>query len=312
MKLYIYSLSLFFLLSCNKQSGENRIDEPASSHIEEDANNAIQHHENQQVDARISKEIQEYIDANGTYVKPKVSVYRHLISNDNTYLNIETGVYNLTGYYILNKNSNNEQFVHFDGFQKGKNINFRGFNPENYYQPLYYFQGHLDLTEGSLNGSWYITNDETSEPDSIEFNPVHKVIYPKLKFQTYTAEYEHEIYVTKIKVMIDDETQILDGFIARPISNELFLEDVNFDGYFDLRIRKDITVKSDRKNIEIFWLYNPKTKQFEVCEYLNKMNVFFYKVDAIDKILEVNNRNKQTGYAQYYELTFENGEFNLK
>ena len=242
----------------------------------------------------------------GKYQPAEIDLMRHLKSPDGILLDITTGAWKLRGnYYIPPAETEKEHFVTCEGYQKGKEINFKGYNPEAYYEPLYQFGGQINADSGTITGSWKITNKQNAPDEQIRFEPIHSQNNPRLKYNLFTTEIDHEFYVNKIQVTNEKgiEIQVLDGFVARPVKLEVFAEDLNFDGWFDLRIRKDIDIKTGRKDVELFWLYNPASRKFEASKVLNDVEGMYHHIDFKTQILLLSKRDEQ-GMSNYHGFKF--------
>jgi hypothetical protein len=260
---------------------------------------------------RIDKQMTDKIQKSGTWEKPQIEIKKHWISNSGDYLFMYTNIYNPHGYYTLNYNTEQEKTVNFEGSQQGNKIYFKGFNPESFYRPIMEFSGVIDANN-FLIGTWceIPENGKKTTLKKVTFSPVNNLKPMNYKIQTYVSNIEHNLYISKLKIMFNTsgKQQILENFIARPITNELLLEDFNFDGYLDIAMYYDFAIENGREEYSLFWLYNPTTQQFEPSNFLNQSKVMYSSADAQKKQLEVSSINKKNFKSTFYYVKFEKGK----
>lgn len=302
----LYVLSFLFLLAaCNGKPTDQKTSDTAS--LADAATpadtTAATPQPNNSTDEELEKLTKQTFADSGQFVSASAEVMRHLQTADGTFLNITTGVFNLRGNYLIPAgNGETAHYANFDGFQKGKNIFFKGYNPESTYQPLYHFKGTLNTDSGSIVGSWKITNKDGSATEPVKFLPINFQPNPKLNYRLFAVEIDHRLYVNKIQVVDEANTplQVLDGFIARPILASLYVEDLNFDGWFDLRLTKNSGAYTNGEDVDLFWLYNPDTKKYEPATELNKLNLDYSHIDEKTQILILSNRsNNKSNFFGY-------------
>ncbi|MCD8418812.1 hypothetical protein J2Q11_13725 [Tenacibaculum finnmarkense genomovar finnmarkense] len=135
------------------------------------------------------------------------------------------------------------------------------------------------------------------------FKPYKNVDIQRFKFETHSIEIYGETFVNSIKVknIHTNKEQILNGFLISTYVNQIILEDINFDGYFDLRIR-------DNSNREIFWGYNILSDEFE---FINVLNIMECELSSINKINEYitcrTYKYEKPGYLKFIPETNEKG-----
>lgn len=260
---------------------------------------------------RIDRQMIENIQKTGTWQKPQIEIKKHWISNSGDYLFMYTNVYNPHGYYTLNYDTNRQKTVHFEGSQEGSKIYFKGFNPEDFYRPIMEFSGAIDANN-FLKGTWceIPENGKKTDLKKVVFSPINNLKPMDYKVQTFVSNIEHNLYVSKLKITFNTsgKQQILENFIARPVTNELLLEDFNFDGYLDIAMYYDLAVENGREEYGLFWLYNPELQQFEPSDFLNQSKVMYSSADAQKKQLEVSTKNKKNFQSTFYYVKFENGK----
>ncbi len=217
------------------------------------------------------KEIRNVFIEKGNYTYPQVYTVRNLKSKNGTSLKIATGEYEIYGDYKLP----NEISIPFEGHQVKKKITFKGFTPYSERKHLIKtFSGVLDLENNVISGM--LKEDKRA----MVFKPYNDVDFQRFKFETHSVEIYGETFVNSIKVtnIYTDKEQILDGFLISTYINQIILEDINFDGYFDLRIR-------DKSNREIFWAYNLLKDEFEFIIVLNIMECELLSINNIDEYI---------------------------
>lgn len=193
-----------------------------------------------------------------------VLVKRHLRSIDgNILLDIYTGGWESHGLLHIN----NERFVSsFQGYQKGSRLTLKSFDAERGLEaaPLISFNGNLDLASGRFVARW--EDHRTNTVRQIQFWPDKDIADRPtftFKFYGYKDDAQHREYITRIDV-IDRKTkkvvQQLRGIKSENPNNILY-EDINFDGYFDLRMRQG-EFSTDLDEAYYYWLYDPHKKRF--------------------------------------------------
>lgn len=123
------------------------------------------------------------------------------------------------------------------------------------------FDGILSAT--AITGNWASANKEKSFP--FVLTPYHGTqLTSDYIFITNSVYDEYSGYwlITEIKVYNQkgNLSQVIDQFEARPMQNQLHLEDLNFDGYWDLHLID--TVRKDTETPHWYWIYQPASHEF--------------------------------------------------
>ncbi len=283
LKMKKYSLILFVLLlfmSCLNRTKKNKgsVYDAVENLKKEilDSENQIENEKDEKIicylDYNEQKEVTDAFIQKGRYTKPKVYTVRHLKSENGSTLKIATGEYEIYGDYKLP----NETSIPFDGHQIKKNIYFKGFSPYPERKNLLFeFSGVLDLENNIITGNF------KENPSLITFKPYKNVDFQRFKFETHSVEMLNgKIFINSIRVtnIYTDKEQTLSGFLIGDYINQIFLEDINCDGYFDLRIR-DISGK------EVFWGYNTLSDKFEPITVLNTMECELIRIEHTDEYI---------------------------
>lgn len=166
--------------------------------------------------------------------------------------------------------------ISFKGTQKGDQIAMDSFKTEldtAAYDPMQ-LTGVLDANSGIFNTE--LVSFQSNSSSRVQFEPAFKVANkPLFVFKFYGVKADtkaQEQLLTRVDV-INKTTKVvaqtLTGFSAYPIS--VGYMDINFDGYYDI-ILSDLS--QDRKVEDkryIYWMYNPKTQQFQRSKQLEKI-----------------------------------------
>ena len=201
----------------------------------------------------------------------RVSMLRMLRSTDNQYfLNLYAGIWNPHG--TLYDESASTAYA-LKGTQKADQINLLAVSAEGMATPNNEtLSGELNANTGIMQANWNTSLGATS----LSFEPAFKTAdKPVVVFKFYGVD--HSQYpagkaLTQVDV-IDKKTnkllQSLTGFTA--FANSIGYMDVNFDGYYDV-VLSDV---SNGKKIEdkrfIYWMFNPKTHQFQRSAQLDAL-----------------------------------------
>lgn len=195
----------------------------------------------------------------------RLQVKRHLVSRDrNIWLDIYTGTWKSHGLMQIR----DERFVtSFEGFQRGTKLDLKSYDAERGLEapPLFSIEGDLDVMKATMtakitdNRSGVVRNVTLVPPFPIKDRPTFT-----FKFLGYHDAAAYRWHVTQIQV-IDKNTkqvvQTLSGFDAMPLAS--YYEDINFDGYFDLRMSANSWNESIANENYLYWLYDPSTKRFK-------------------------------------------------
>lgn len=204
----------------------------------------------------------------------RVSMQRMLRSSEGRYfLSLYAGIWNPHAtLYDLVKN----ETIHLKGLQKGDQINLKSVDvdAENSTNKAYQLSGILNSNTGDLEGMIAEGNDTLGEP--VQFEPAIKVSgKPNFTFKFYGLEDVNRPYGSALKRLDilnknnDNVAQSLTGFTAFPKS--IGYMDINFDGYYDIvlsDISEERTIQDKRY---IYWMFNPKTQQFQRSPQLEKI-----------------------------------------
>ena len=202
----------------------------------------------------------------------RVSMQRMLKSADGRYfLSLYAGIAKPHGtLYELNENKN----IEFRGTQKGHDLNLKAVQIDSLQrQDIEQIIGNLNVNSGVLQSNLI---DQAGINHLVQFEPAFKVDNkPLFTFKFYGVKADtqaQEQLLTRVDV-IDKTTntvaQSLTGFSAYP--NSIGYMDINFDGHYDV-ILSDLS--QDRKVIDkryIYWMYNPKTTQYQRSPQLEKI-----------------------------------------
>ena len=187
-----------------------------------------------------------------------VPVHRVLESAEQRYLlQVTTGIWNpqATLYDRLNNTT-----VYFNGAQKGNNLSLYSVSQlvGGVETDTHKINANLNLTTANLNTE-IITN--SAEKNAL-FQPLVKVPNrPSFTFKFYGGVTIQEVEVTSRSSQ--QVVQRLSGFNASPERMDYI--DLNFDGYYDLMF-----VNAREADRYIYWMYNPKTAQFQRAPQLEQ------------------------------------------
>lgn len=169
--------------------------------------------------------------------------------------------------------------IQFKGTQKGDQLNLRSIpsndattNTDNSAKE-YNLLGTLNANTGIFKA---LLSDKTDTlGNSIQFEPAFKVENKPVFIFKFYGQNDASPYgktLKRVDVLNKNNNavvQSLSGFSAYP--NSVGYLDINFDGYYDV-ILSDIS--QDRKAEDkhfIYWMYNPKTQQFQRSLQLDKI-----------------------------------------
>ena len=202
----------------------------------------------------------------------RISMQRMLKSTDGRYfLDLYAGIWNPHGTLV---DLQNPKRVSFKGIQKGDQLNLQSIavQAEPPVNSSYQLTGVLNANTGALKA----TLIEQGASLSLQFEPAFKALdKPVLLFKFYGVQGEDQPYgrsLKRVDVINKNNGQVmqtLEGFNA--FGNSIGFLDVNFDGYYDVVLSDT----SDGLKIEdkrfIYWMYNPKTHQFQRAPQLEKI-----------------------------------------
>ena len=190
-------------------------------------------------------------------------------TNDQYFLSLYAGVPNPKAVLTVLANSDS---ISLKGTQKGNEIVLNPTESQGQLEQLKKITGVLDANSGIFKTNLSIDQDQ----QAIEFQPAFKVANkPLFVFKFYGVKADtptQEQLLTRVDVINKTNNtvaQTLTGFSAFP--NSIGYMDINFDGYYDV-ILSDLS--QDRKLEDrryIYWMYNPKTGQFQRSPQLEKI-----------------------------------------
>ena len=227
----------------------------------------------------------------------RVSIQRMLRSADNRYfLDLYAGIWNPHGTL---KDLTENKSIAFKGIQRGNLLNLKSVSVDSSDETVtqYTLDGNLNANTGELSA--VLSTIDGSLKNKIDFEPAFKVVdKPIIVFKFYGNEDTQQASGKVLKrVDIINKTdntilQSLTGFNA--FSNSIGFLDINFDGYYDV-VLSDL---SEGKKVEdkhfIYWMYNPKTKQFQRSPQLEEITGF--------PTLHGENQQIDFGYGQLYQV----------
>jgi len=201
----------------------------------------------------------------------KVSMQRMLKSTDGRYfLDLDAGI---PARHAHLTDSKQKQKIDFKGLQKGAQLNLGSYavNDKAVASTEYALDGTLNIITSQFNAD-FVAKDSSQK---IQFAPAFKAVdKPALQFKFFGDKSLKRVDIINKangKVM-----QTLTGFTAYP--NTIGYLDVNFDGYYDV-VLSDLDGHKVQDKRFIYWMYNPRTKQFQRSPQLEKI-VGFPKLDA--------------------------------
>lgn len=203
----------------------------------------------------------------------RVSMQRMLKSTEGRYfMSLYAGIHNPHATLIDQMENST---VEFRGMQKGDQLNLNSVSTdvENSKNNISQFSGLLNANSGVMRGS-LMKNDGATK--SVQFEPAFKVENkPVFIFKFYGQNDSNSAYgkvLKRVDVLNKNNNQViqsLKGFSAYP--NSVGYMDINFDGYYDVilsDVSQNYTVDNKRY---IYWMYNPKTQQFQRSPQLEKI-----------------------------------------
>ena len=201
----------------------------------------------------------------------RVSMQRMLQSTDDQYfLSLFAGVANPKATLTILGNSD---LIKLKGTQKGNDLSLNAdTTTQSEIEVLKQITGVLDSNTGVFQTKVLIDDNW----QNIQFEPAFKVENkPLFTFKFYGVKADtqaREQLLTRVDVINKTTKKVaqkLTGFSAFP--NSIGYMDINFDGYYDV-ILSDLS--QDRKLEDkrvIYWIYNPKTQQFQRSPQLEKV-----------------------------------------
>lgn len=189
-----------------------------------------------------------------------INVNRHLKSTDGTMLlYLRSGVWKPGGALLMR---DRRYFTSFEGVQKGTKLTLNSFDGERGMDapPDLTMQGEVHLLDNEVTLA--IKDNRNGKISNMRFVP--NIAVPdrpliKIRLFGYHNAVSHRDRITRIEIRdyrSDKRLQTLTGFWAEPVAY-IDYEDINYDGYMDLRILQDFDTDK-----YLYWLYNPTTRSF--------------------------------------------------
>ena len=189
-----------------------------------------------------------------------VPVHRVLESSEQRYLmQVTTGVWNPQATLF---DRINNTMVYFNGTQTGNNLSLYSVNQLLAGKETHTHKINADLNINTGNLTSQITSNSFDK--KVNFQPLIQLQNrPSFSFKFYGGATIQQVSVTDRNSQ--RVVQNLTGFNASP--ERMDYMDLNFDGYYDL-----VFVNAREVNHYIYWMYNPKTAQFQRAPQLEKMS----------------------------------------
>ena len=202
----------------------------------------------------------------------RVSMQRMLRSTEGRYfLSLYAGIWNphaVMTDLVENKN------IAFKGLQKANQLTLKSVNSEkdSALTGEYQLIGNLNANTGYFQT--VLTEGSENVGKNIQFEPAVKVNdKPAFVFKFYgvpAANYGAAMQRVDVINKNNNQTiQTLTGFSAYPKS--MGYMDINFDGYYDVILSDISQGKTVEEKRYIYWMYNPKTAQFQRSPQLDKI-----------------------------------------
>ncbi|TCH65001.1 hypothetical protein [Acinetobacter sp. ANC 4862] len=204
----------------------------------------------------------------------RVSMQRMLRSSEGRYfLSLYAGIWNphATLYDLVEP-----QTINLKGLQKGDQLNLKSVDAdsENITNKTYQLSGILNPNSGDLKAM--LADGDDTLGKFIQFEPAIKVsAKPNFIFKFYGQEDINQPYGSVLKRLDivnknnNNVAQSLTGFTAFPKS--IGYMDINFDGYYDIVLSDISGERTIQDKRYIYWMFNPKTQQFQRSPQLEKI-----------------------------------------
>ena len=198
----------------------------------------------------------------------KVSMQRMLKSSDGRYfLELKSGIWNPSARLhdqVLN------QDYQLSGLQKGNAIELKGSNAE---QPDLQLKGELNSKLGSMSSQLLLDGWQKT----IHFQPL---IYVENR-PTFNFKFYGNNLIQRVDVLQRSNQQLYQSLVGfNADASQMQYIDLNFDGYFDLALKAATLAENENDQNYLYWIYNPKTAQFQRAAALEKLQGTPY-VDAV-------------------------------
>lgn len=202
----------------------------------------------------------------------RVSMLRMLRSTEGRYfLSLYAGIWNphaVMTDLVENKN------IAFKGLQKANQLTLKSVNSEKDSVPTGEYQliGNLNVNTGYFQT--VLTEGSKNIGKNIQFEPAIKVSdKPAFVFKFYgVSAVNYGAALQRVDVINKNNNQTiqtLTGFSAYPKS--VGYMDINFDGYYDVILSDISQGKTVEEKRYIYWMYNPKTGQFQRSPQLDQI-----------------------------------------
>ena len=211
------------------------------------------------------------------FTNVRVSMQRMLRSDDGRYfLDLYAGIWNPHGTL---HDLADQKTIAFKGLQKGDQLNLKSVsvNDDVTTSEQYQLSGNLNANTGDMPSVLSAANN--NENISIQFGPAFTAQErPLFIFKFYGVENAQQPYGKALKqVQVLNKTtnqvvQSLSGFTAYPKS--IGYMDINFDGYYDIVLSDTSNERKIEDKRFIYWMYNPKTHQFQRSPQLENITGF--------------------------------------
>ena len=189
-----------------------------------------------------------------------INVNRQLKSTDgNMLLYLRSGIWKPAGHLLIR---DQRYFTSFEGVQKGTKLTLNSYDGERGMgaAPDLTMDGEIDIFKNEV--SLAIKDNRSGKIKTVRFIPnITAPDRPLIKIRPfgYNNATTHRDRITRIEIRdyrSDALLQLLTGFWAEPVSY-IDYEDINYDGYMDLRILQDFDT-----NKYLYWLYDARTRKF--------------------------------------------------
>lgn len=197
-----------------------------------------------------------------------VPVHRVMMSEDGRYfLELKSGIWNPSARLhdqVLN------QDYQLGGLQKGNAIELKGSNAE---QPDLQLKGELNSKLGNMSSQLLLDGWQKT----IHFQPL---IYVENR-PTFNFKFYGNNLIQRVDVLQRSNQQLYQSLVGfNADASQMQYIDLNFDGYFDLALKAATVVENENEQNYLYWMYNPKTAQFQRAAALEKLQGTPY-VDAV-------------------------------
>lgn len=231
------------------------------------------------------------------FTNVRVSMQRMLRSDDGRYfLDLYAGIPNPHGtlHDLIDQKK-----IALKGLQKGNqlNLNSVSVNGDITASEKYQLNGNLNANTGEMSS--VLITPEHNEDIPIQFGPAFAVAEkPLFIFKFYGLENAQQPYgralkqVDVLNKITNTVVQSLTGFTTYPKS--IGYMDINFDGYYDIVLSDTSNERKVEDKRFIYWMYNPKTHQFQRSPQLEDITGF--------PAIHGEKQQIDFGYGQVYQV----------